>query len=75
LIETYHLCIAKPYVMLNRHSMALTMPIKAKNKEHRRKINNQSITEFIDNGISTDIAKKIITIIAKNLITNITINY
>lgn len=48
---------------------------KAANLEHQRKINCDAKKCFVDNGINEEMAIKIITLIAKNKINHITINY
>lgn len=45
------------------------------NKKHRSKINNAALASFIENGVGDITAKKVIELIAKGLISNITINY
>ena len=47
----------------------------AANKAHRAKINRDALQCFVDNGFDAETAKKIITVIAKDKISNITINY
>jgi hypothetical protein len=48
---------------------------KAAGKAHQAKINNQSVDSFVAAGYERDMAIKIVTIIAKKSIQNITINY
>ena len=43
--------------------------------EHKKKINNEAVAALVANGIGQDQAKQIITLIAKGLINNVTINY
>jgi colicin import membrane protein len=47
----------------------------AADKEHKKKINNQALISFTENGFDIDLAKEIITLIANNRIKNISINY
>lgn len=42
---------------------------------HRKSINNETLKSFVENGISEDCAKSVITLIAKGLIKNVTIHY
>lgn len=48
---------------------------REENKRHCSKINNQALKSFIESGIDDALAKQVITLIAKKLIANITINY
>lgn len=48
---------------------------KAANIKHRKKINNEALTSFINEKIPEEQAKKIILLIAEYKIKNITINY
>lgn len=48
---------------------------KSSNLEHQRKINCEAKKCFVDNGMNEEMAIKIITLIAKNKINHITINY
>ena len=48
---------------------------RAANKQHVTGINRTALSDFIDLGINSDVAKQVITLIAKNKIRNITINY
>lgn len=43
--------------------------------EHKKRINNAAVAAFVANGIGQTQAKQIVTLIAKGLIANITINY
>ena len=45
------------------------------NVNHRKKINNETLKSFLDNGISEDCAKAVMSVIAKGLIKNVSINY
>lgn len=47
----------------------------AANKAHQKKINNEALDSFTENGIDSDTAKKIIGLIAKGLISHIKIVY
>lgn len=42
---------------------------------HKKKLNNEAVAALVANGIEQDQAKQIITLIAKGLIDNVTINY
>ena len=42
---------------------------------HKKKLNNEAVAALVANGIGQDQAKQIITLIAKGLINNVTINY
>lgn len=42
---------------------------------HKKKLNNEAVAALVANGIGQDQAKQIITLIAKGLIDNVTINY
>lgn len=42
---------------------------------HKKKLNNEAVAALVANGIEQDQAKQIITLIAKGLIANVTINY
>lgn len=48
---------------------------KAANVAHQRKVNREAVESFVENGITEEIAKKIITMIAHDKIKNITIGY
>jgi colicin import membrane protein len=48
---------------------------KAANLKHRKKINNEALACFMEQGIKENPAKEIIRMIANKLIKNITINY
>ena len=45
------------------------------NVAHQRKINRESLECFISNGVDEKTAKNIITLVAKNRIRHIQINY
>lgn len=45
------------------------------NVAHKKKLNNEAVAALVANGIGQDQAKQIITLIAKGLIDNVTINY
>ena len=45
------------------------------NINHRKKINNETLKSFTDNGIGEDCAKSVMALIAKGLIKNVTIKY
>lgn len=45
------------------------------NVNHRKKINNETLKSFIDLGISEDVAKSIMKLIASGLIKNVSIKY
>lgn len=49
--------------------------LKAANKKHRAKINNEALKSLIENGYTEDQGKALIELIATGLIVNITINY
>jgi len=48
---------------------------REQNVAHMKKINNEALKAFVENGLNEDCAKLAISLIAKKLITNITINY
>lgn len=48
---------------------------KARHHAHRKKINNEALVDFEQNGLDSTVAKSIIEMIAKGLISHITINY
>ena len=48
---------------------------REQNVAHMKKINNEALKAFVENGLTEDCAKLAITLIAKKLINNITINY
>ncbi len=48
---------------------------KAKHHAHRKSVNNAALACFEKNGIETEIAKRIITMISEGLIDHVTINY
>lgn len=45
------------------------------NVNHRKKINNETLKSFVDNGVSEDCAKSVMVLIAKGLIKNVAIKY
>lgn len=45
------------------------------NVNHRKKINNETLKSFVDNGVSEDCAKTVMGLIAKGLIKNVSIAY
>jgi len=47
----------------------------ASDKTHRKEINNNAVFALVNNGFSRDDSKKIVTLIAKNIISHVTINY
>ena len=48
---------------------------KSKNKAHQKRINNETLKSLLANGVNEKDAKHFISIVAKGLIDNITINY
>lgn len=48
---------------------------KAANLNHRKKVNNIALTDFIEHGIKADLAKDIIKLIATGKISNVVIEY
>lgn len=48
---------------------------REQNVAHMKKINNEALKSFVENGLTEDCAKLAISLIAKKLIPNITINY
>lgn len=48
---------------------------KARNIAHQRKVNREALEDFTKNDIDEELGKKVISLIAKKLIRNITINY
>jgi chromosome segregation ATPase len=48
---------------------------RAADREHRARIFRAALSAFVDNGVSEDVAKQIITLIAGSAIPNVTINY
>lgn len=45
------------------------------NINHRKKINNEVVASFVENGIDADTAKKIVILLNKNLINHVSINF
>lgn len=45
------------------------------NINHRKKINNEVVAAFVENGIDADTAKKIVILLNKNLINHVSINF
>lgn len=45
------------------------------NVNHRKKINNEALNSFVDNGVSEEFAKEVMRLIAKGLIKNVSIAY
>lgn len=45
------------------------------NVNHRKKINNETLKSFVDNGVSEECAKTVMALIAKGLIKNVSIAY
>lgn len=48
---------------------------REKDKEHRKKINNESLASLVELGIDKDVAKKVVTAIAGGKVANIAIKY
>lgn len=48
---------------------------KAADLKHRRQVNNKAVDSFISNNLDAALAKKVVTMIAKGKIEDITINY
>lgn len=48
---------------------------REEDKKHRAKINNEALAAFVSNGISDDLAKQVVTLIAAREIPNVRIEY
>lgn len=49
--------------------------LREEDRQHKRKINTAALSALIENGIPEDVAKQAITLIAKKMVPNVSINY